>query len=218
MLPWPQYTGWWPRPHRAWPRPHRVWPRPHRAWPPPTQGRFPRAEPFPTRLVHVHVPVLVMSRLGLGAVDAGEERGFRQVQRRGADAESLGDGKLDPVPHIPAGRTGGRCHTGQVACTRRADTTRMQAVPREPGDAAPAGAGVVLPHCAVAVLLLVPPALGGFTGPAVTTLQGAGSSHSSGLQWGGCMPCTWLTCVQSWTSQSTELEDTGSSPRGLRRV
>lgn len=58
-------------------------------------------------LVHVCVPVLIVSRLGFCAVYSGEERGLCQIQQGRPDAERFGDGELDLLPNVPAeGRTG----------------------------------------------------------------------------------------------------------------
>lgn len=56
-------------------------------------------------LVHVRMPILIVSRPGLRAVDAGKEGGLCQVQRRRTDAKRLGDRQLDLLPHVPAERT-----------------------------------------------------------------------------------------------------------------
>lgn len=58
-------------------------------------------------LVHMCMPVLVVSRLGFCAIYSGEECGLCQIQQGCTDAESFSNGELDLLPNVPAeDRTG----------------------------------------------------------------------------------------------------------------
>lgn len=59
--------------------------------------RFPNAY-----LVHMGMPILIVSCLGLCAIYPGEECGLCQIQQRCTDAKSFGNGELDLLPHVPA--------------------------------------------------------------------------------------------------------------------
>lgn len=60
-------------------------------------SRFPNAY-----LVHMGMPILIVSCLGLCAIYPGEECGLCQIQQRCTDAKSFGNGELDFLPHVPA--------------------------------------------------------------------------------------------------------------------
>lgn len=62
-----------------------------------------RGSVFVRYLIDVRVPVLVMLRLGCGAVDSGEEGGLGEVHQGSVQAKRLGNDGLDPAPHISSG-------------------------------------------------------------------------------------------------------------------